>query len=272
MDLPQKIFFGAAGFILLFQLIRGWQRGPIRQIASSAVLAGGIAVGYLFGKIAVPFLQPFGLPHFVSVTIGCVAVGLIAYLIGALFAAVLFRKTSDQTNGVIWFLYGSTGALLGLAYGLILVLGVTLGIRILGSFADQRANVQNGKTILPSPVSIGLTRLERSLHQGHIGEVLQVVDPLPKDFYQNATKLSALIEDPQGLQKLLAAPEAKALAAEPKIVALAEDADFIAALQARNYAAILTNPKLAKACNDPKVMEKISKLNLRPAVDFALLH
>ena len=308
MDTPQKVFLAFAAIVVLYQSFRGWRLGPVRQLIRICALALGYADAYAFSAATVPFLRFLGLPDFLLQVIGGVLLGTVTYVVILTFGCILFKKTSDQRSTLIWFLYGTSGSLIGIVLGLVLVLGVAVAIRLLGTLADgaspkagaeapiaaasknagwfsnlpsmRPSEVFRGSATPPQSASnrtaaakaavSGMAQVKRSLDQGVVGEVLLTLDPVPKDTYEIVAKIGQLTSSPTAIANFLSYPGAKELLSDPEIIALRDDPEIAKQVQTQNLVALAKNPKMQKVCNNPKMAAKLRKFDLQKALDYAL--
>ena len=286
MDRGQIIFLSFAAVIVLYQMIKGWRLGFIRQVARFLALAAAYTTAFWGGGTAALFLAPLGYPDFVLQCLGGTVLGFLVFLILSLFSGILFKRTAHQDVGLVWFFYGVSGALMGAVFGLILVLFAADSIRLLGSLEEANpANAAAPKTATAAPagmagmpkanstaitVGTGLTELKRSLENGVSGEVLQTVDPVPKKVYATANKIGRVASDAQAMNRFLAFPGASELTARPEIQALSQDPAILGALRDRNYLSLIKNPRIIKAANDPKIGKLVKSFELEKALDYAL--
>lgn len=229
MDDLQLIFLSVAAVVVLYQTIQGWRLGLVRQIVRFGGLGGAYAAAYLGGATVVPYLRPLGYPDFVLRCIGGVCLGLATYLAVSIVSGILFKRTAQQNVGLVWFFYGVTGAALGLIFGLALVIFVADIIRLLGGMAEKSpaktaqavkppAAIHQPSLIPKPPASspktdgvIGpkLVEMKHSLEKGVAGEILQTIDPMPKQVYVLTAKIGQLGTDPEAMTRFLTYPGAK---------------------------------------------------------------
>lgn len=313
MDPTQKVFLGVAGGVLLITAFRGWRLGPVRQLISVVALLAAYLTGWYFGGAAVPMLRPLKLPNIVLETLGGMGVGVLTYVVIVVSGGFLFGTTRDQRGALRRFVYGVSGAFLGMLVGLVLVLAVAIGIRLLGTLADG-ISPENPKGAIvgrqprpgptprdwlrtwpvkhpdgpvappdaPSPTgspSIGnpavaaasaLVQLKRLLNEGIVGEVVQTIDPVPRETYETIGKIGRLSSRPDAIGRLLSYPGAKELVNDPAIAALQNDPEIAEAIQKQNLAALMRNPKVIKICNNANTAAKLKSFELRKALDYAL--
>jgi len=264
MDRGQIIFLSVAGVVILYQVIKGWRLGVVRQIVRFAALAAAYLAAFWSSGTAALFLKPLGYPNFVLQCLGGTLVGLVVYLFLCLIGGILFKRTAHQDVGLVWFLYGITGALIGAAFGLVLMFFVADAVRLLGSIAQ--ADTAKSE----HPVNTGLIELKKSLENGVSGEVLKTLDPVPKNAYSIAEKLGRTVSDSQAVERFLNYPGATELAARSDIQALLKDPDILQDLRARHYLPLLKNEKIVRIANDPKTAALIKQFDLEKALDYAV--
>ena len=114
-----------AALIVALKAWHGWRSGAVRQaIGLGALLVAGFA-GIVAGPIAEPMIEPLlSVPDAARAPIAGLLLGLATYLAITLTATVLFKKTEQQTVGVIRFGYGLGGAVLGAIFGLLIATAV----------------------------------------------------------------------------------------------------------------------------------------------------
>src|SRR5688572_3545673 len=114
IDNYQAGFFAGAGLFILFTAWRGWRLGFMRQLMSILALAGAYIIGYFGGGPLGTILHKFiDYPESALAVVGAVGLGFLVYCCIALVGAILFKKTSQQSVGLVRFGYGTTGAVFG---------------------------------------------------------------------------------------------------------------------------------------------------------------
>jgi len=273
MDRGQMIFFGAAALFLLYETIRGWRLGIVRQLVRLLALASAYLAAVFLGGYLVPILRLTGYPDLVLQPAAMAIAGIAAYFVISFVGRVLFRKTTDQDIGAVWFLYGVSGALLGVVFGLVLVTAMAVAIRFLGTLADGITRQPGGTDRAPAAKKAtvaGLVELKHSLEAGKTGEFLQTVDPIPKKAYEIIEKIGRVSASPEAIRRFLDYPGAQELTQRPEIASLRDDPEVVLALREGRYLALLKNSRISKAANDPKVKELVGRFNLEGALDYAL--
>src|SRR5262245_36905994 len=136
-SLWQMIFVSFALVLILFEVVRGWRRGAVRQVVRLFALGAAYAVAFLGGRMLLPLLRPFcrAPDLFISVVAGA-TLALVVYASITTLGAILFRSTGQQSAGIVRLLYGVCGAALGLFFGLFGVWLVVVAIRSAGAIAN----------------------------------------------------------------------------------------------------------------------------------------
>ena len=283
-DSWQGAFFVGAALFVAFAAWHGWRLGIVRQIISILALASSYIIGYYGGGVLGPVLHRFlDFPERVLAVIGAAVLGLIIYFSMTLVGAIAFKKTAQQSVGLIRFGYGASGAVFGALYGMFLVWITVLAIRLLGSVAETQISVAKNPHLSlgkptpkpppstpPSAVVRGLAHMKQSLEQGTAGAMVQQVDPIPGTLYSVLHKLGMMVSDEKSVNRFLAYPGVKPLLAHPKIAALQNDPDITRDIINRNYFALIRNRHIITAANDAEIGELMRRFEFEKALDFAI--
>ncbi len=253
------ILAGIVTVLLLYEIISGWRQGVVRQLVSLAALAAGWFGGCAVAPKAGRFLGFTGLPDLVLQPLGGVVAGVVIFVAVRFMGRVLFRRTSEQGLGVIWFIYGAGGAVLGLLFGLALVWAALIGMRVVGAFAKGTLEGDEAK---PNRAALLAVALRERVNEGRAGEWISLVDPVNAETYASAEQWGRVAKQPMALVRALSSPEVPELAGLPQLTALKDDPQVAAALQEGNYMALLRHPKVVEAMNHPEVAKALKALNL----------
>jgi len=275
MDRFQLLFLGGSGLLVLVQSIRGWRLGVVRQLANIVALMLAYGVAIFSGRMAMPLLHPLGYPDLlVSVIAGSVFGGVV-YVALTVAGALLFRRTDEQSLGLLRLGYGAGGSVLGVVGALVTVWLSVLGIRCLGTVAEAEVSMaatpearRAGMT--PSPMAVELAQFKQSLDSGPTGAVLNGTDPLPQRFYVILGKIAQVISSVDSMQRFVMFPGTRALSENPRIVALQKDPEITRQVARRDFVGLLGNPKIVAAVNDPRIEGMVRSFELEKALDFAL--
>ena len=251
---------------------RGWRLGIVRQTLSLVALGAGYLGGYLFGGYLIPLLRPLGFPDKVLAVFGATILGFLIYVTASITAGILFKRTSQQSVGLIRLGFGFSGALLGAGFGVFLVLVCVIAIRLLGSVADAelRPQQQGRSSAPPTAAARRLAALKHSLENGQAGAFLQQVDPVPEKVYSTLGRVGELAANPQSLERFSNDRQVQHVSAHPKILALRDDPQIAEAIRSGDFLSLLRNPNVIAAANDPEVAKLLGGFDLQKALDQAL--
>ncbi len=266
MERGQLLFLACAAVIVLYQILKGWRLGLVRQIVRFSALAASYLAAVWGASLTVPFLRPLGYPDFLLRILGGAGLALAVYLFLCLIGGILFKRTSHQSVALVWFIYGITGALLGALFGLVVTLFAADAIRLLGNLAQAGATQPKTQSMF----NAGLVGWKGSLENGVPGEVLRTIDPIPRKVYTLTSKVGQTAANPAAVERFLNFPGAMQLAAQPEIEALRNDPEILAALRDHRYLPLLKNGKIVQAANSPKVAALLRQFDLEKALDHAL--
>jgi len=250
----------------------GWRRGFIRSGAALAGMLLGFAVGWALFKISEGIFAK-SLPGLGAV-LG-VGLGLLGFLVvyGGLqiVSGLLFKKTEHQRSGLVRFLYGAGGAVVGLAIGLLVVSGVASAIRIFGAVAESRtADGTDHRPAWTKPILDGVAKAKESLEMGESGRAMEKNDPLPAEFRDILVGVTQMSSDPAAAERLLEYPGIRPVLEDARMVELTTDPEIADAASKKDFARLFSNPKLWAAVNDPAFVAKLQKVDLREALQYAL--
>ena len=290
----QLVFISFAVVLVLFEIIRGWNRGIARQLARLAALIAAYFAAFFGGTFVVPLARPFlNLPDKIVSVVAGAALALIIYVIINGLGTLLFKRTKHYESTPARILCGFGGAVIGLLFGSFLVWVVVVGVRSLGSIADAkiRHEAENEATAVPartlhavdvrrklageqieesSTVMTSLARLKNSLELGSVGDLVKKTDVVPSQTYDTLGKVGRVVSDAESAEKFLSFPGAQQLSEHPRIVALRNDPQIAQLIEQGRYIELLQNQRIIEALNDPTLTDQIRQFDLKRALDFAL--
>jgi hypothetical protein len=275
MDPFQLLFAGGSILLVLVQGIRGWRLGVVRQLVNlvALILAYGAAV--IGGRVAAPLLRGLGYPDLlVSAVVGAI-IGCVLYVALTTLGAILFRRTSEQSLGILRLGYGAGGTVLGCIGALVTVWISVLAIRFLGTVAQAEVNIARTPAavrqgITASPLAVGLAHLKRSLDESPVAGLINGTDPLSQRTYLIIGKMTRVISNAQAMRRFVGFPGTRPLSENPRIVALQKDPEISRIVAHGNFLQLLGNPKIVAAVNDPELERLIRSFELEKALDYAL--
>jgi hypothetical protein len=141
----QAVFVSFAIALILFEVVRGWRLGLLRQLVRVAALAAAYAIGFFGGTLLVPIARPFmKMPDIVLSILGGAVLALVVYSLLVSIGAILLKRTGQQNSKLVHLLYAVTGAVIGLFFGAFLLLMVVVSVR--GRCGGRRGSPQPGKS------------------------------------------------------------------------------------------------------------------------------
>jgi uncharacterized membrane protein required for colicin V production len=284
----QLVFVSFALALILFEILRGWRRGLPRQVARLGALVAAYFAAYFGGKFLAPLLGMFfRMPDALLSILAGAIFALIIYALISGIGTALFRRTNQHDSMVVRLLYGSTGALLGVFFGLFLVWMIVVGVRSIGSVADAQVREQaSDSSVLhavdvrrrflgeanedQAPLTTSLARLKNSLEMGVIGNAVKKIDVVPQKTYDVIEKISAVAANPQNAERFLSFPGARELSEHPKIIALRNDQEISQMLVQGQLLELIQDHRIIDAANDPELRARLKKFDLNAALTYAL--
>ena len=284
----QIVFVSFALILILFEILRGWRRGLPRQVARLGALIAAYFAAFFGGKFLGPLLGMFvRLPDALLSILAGAIFALIIYAVISGIGSSLFRKTSQHDSLIIRLLYGSTGAVLGVFFGLFLVWMIVVAVRSIGSVADAQVREQaSDSSVLhavdvrrrilgepneaEAPLTTSLARLKNSLEMGVIGNAVKKVDVVPQKTYDIIEKIGAIVANPQNAERFLEFPGARELSEHPKIIALRNDQEIAQMLAQGQLLELIQDHRIIDAANDPDLRARLKKFDLNAALTYAV--
>jgi hypothetical protein len=262
-------FYLGATIVVIAMGWRGWRLGIVRQILNIVAIVAAYLTAFVGGKYLIPVLRWLTFPDRILMVIGGALLGCAVFLMISVFSSVVFKRTSQQSVGLIRFGYGASGALVGAAFGLFLVLVIAVAIRLLGSVAESELAIASAE--LPARrLSSSLAHMKHSIESGATGAVMERVDPVPDAIYTSLGKVGRIANSAESLERFTENPVIRPLQVHPKIIALRDDPEIAKAIRDQDFFSLLRHPKLIAAANDPEVMKILSGVDLEKVLDDAV--
>jgi uncharacterized membrane protein required for colicin V production len=277
-----NVFFIAAAILILLLTIRGWKMGVVRQVVQILALIGAYVCAWIGGPELAPYLKSLSMPNAVLVAIAGSLIGLTVFFVVSVTSAILFKKTKDQSVGVIRLGYGAAGAFVGMIFGVFIVWAGVLAVKVLGTIAQsetkmlqERAAAQGVTQKGRRPQELGsfvhgLADMKQALERGPAGPVVEQVDPVPGAVYRVIQKIGAMLGNDQSLERFMNYPGVKPLADHPRIRALQNDPAIVKHVTERDILALMRNPHIVQAANDTEIMRLMRRFEFEKALDYAL--
>lgn len=283
----QIVFVSFAAVLVLFEILRGWRRGLPRQVARLGALIAAYFAGWFASKFFGPLLGMFfRLPDSLLSILAGAIFALVIYAIISGIGSALFRRTDQHDSLLVRLVYGSSGAVLGVFFGLFMVWLIIVAVRSVGSVANAEVREQaNDSTVVhavdmrrriftepgedEAPLTTSLARLKNSLEMGVIGNALKKTDIVPQKTYDLIEKVGTVAANPQYAERFLEYPGAKDLAEHPKVVALRNDQEISQMLSQGQLLELIQDHRIIDAANDPELRERLKKFDVVAALNFA---
>jgi hypothetical protein len=288
----QGVFVSFAVVLVLFEAVRGWRLGLLRQLMRLAALVAAYAAAFLGGRLLLPIARPvLKMPDFVLSALGGATLAFVAYAVVSSMGAILFKRTGEQDSRIAKLVYGFAGAIVGLFFGFFALWLIVVSIRAVGAVAD--AQVRSRSAIVhasrdatshalevrrrflgdgneqSAALPASLARLKNSLELGALGNAVKQMDPVSQKSYDTLAKLAAVFSNPERARKFLSFPGARELSEHPKIVALRDDPEISDMVAQRRFLDLLQDRRIIDAANDPALADRIKKFDFHAALDYA---
>jgi len=217
--------------------------------------------------------------------VGGAIVALVIYGLIASLGSILFKRTAQHGSAPVRLVYGLSGALTGVVFGLFFIWLILVGIRSVGSIADAQVQARP-RPDAPPPSSRAdrslalenldansltsfLARLKNSVELGSVGDLLKRTDVTPPAIYQTLKDAGTVCANPESARKFLSFPGAVELSEHPKIVALRNDPEIADLIRQGRILELLQHPRVLAAANDPTLVEKVKQFDIKKALEFA---
>jgi len=277
---------------MLFQIARGWRLGLPRQLVRIAAVVAAYSTALFGGKALLPLLRPLiKVPDFVIAALGGAVMAMIVYSLINTVGAILFKRTAQQESGIVRLVYGITGAVLGVFFGLFFMWLLVVGVRSLGAVGEAQVHAQGPRALdaleassprssaakRQSPINVrdenslafSLARLKKSIELGPVGDVVKQTDVLPSGIYETLGNMGEVFARPERASRFLSYPGVIELADHPKILALRADPEIADMIQQGRLLDLLQDSRLIEAANDPDLAAQLKRFDLRKALDYA---
>jgi hypothetical protein len=283
----QAVFISFGVVLVLFQVVRGWRLGLMRQLVRVAALAMAYAAALYCGRLVVPLLRSFlKMPDIVLSILGGGLLALAIYTSITSLGMIFLRRTGQQNASLLRLIYAISGAAIGLFLGAFFFWMIVVSVRAIGALADAqlrgRSNSSTaglhafqvrGHSFPPreeeSTLAASLARLKNSLELGAIGNAITRTDPVSSKTYEVLGKVGNVFSNPESAQKFLTFPGVHELSEHPKIVALRDDPEISDMIAQRRFLDLLQDQRVIDAANDPALASQIKKFDLQKALDYA---
>jgi len=284
----QAVFLSFLVVLILFEVVRGWRLGLVRQLVRVAAVVAAYGAAVFGGRLFVPMARPFlKMPDIVLSILTSAVIALVIYALLTSVGMVLFKRTGQQNSRLVQLIYGFTGAIVGLFFGAFVIWLIVASVRAVGAVADAQVRSQEAgqsatlraldvrRRFLSEPnagftaLATSLARLKNSLELGLLGNAVKQTDPVPLKTYETLAKVGSVFSSPERAQKFLTFPGTRELSEHPKIVALRDDPEISEMIAQGRFLDLLQNQRIIDAANDQTLADRIKKFDLQRALDYA---
>jgi membrane protein required for colicin V production len=288
----QAVFLSFAVVLILFEVVRGWRLGLLRQLMRLAALVAAYAAAFFGGRLLVPMARPvLKMPDIVLSALGGAALAFVAYAVVSSIGAMLFKRTGEQDSRIVQLIYGFAGAIVGLFFGVFALWLIVVSVRAVGAVADAQIRIRSATAYAgysatshalevrqrflgesneeSAAFAASLARLKNSLELGRLGNAVKQMDPVSQKSYETLAKVAAVFSSPERARKFLSFPGARQLSEHPKIVALRDDPEISEMIMQRRFLDLLQNQRIIDAANDPALANRIKNFDFQRALDYA---
>src|SRR5438094_1743002 len=138
----QVVFISFGVILILFEVVRGWRLGLMRQVMRLIALAAAYGAAFLGGGLCVPAARSFFKIPDPLLSILCGAIlALAVYALISGIGAILFKRTSQQESGLVYFLYVFSGSIMGLYFVVILLWLTVASVPAIGALAQRQGRI-----------------------------------------------------------------------------------------------------------------------------------
>ena len=284
----QAVFLSFLVVLILFEVVRGWRLGLVRQLVRVAAVVAAYGAAVFGGRLFVPMARPLlKMPDIVLSILTSAVIALVIYALLTSVGMVLFKRTGQQNSRLVQLIYGFTGAIVGLFFGAFVIWLIVASVRAVGAVADAQVRSQEAgqsatlraldvrRRFLSEPnagstaLATSLARLKNSLELGLLGNAVKQTDPVPLETYETLAKVGSVFSSPERAQKFLTFPGTRELSEHPKIVALRDDPEISEMIAQGRFLDLLQNQRIIDAANDQTLADRIKKFDLQRALDYA---
>ncbi len=285
----QTVFVSFAVVLMLFQIVRGWRLGLPRQLVRIGAIVLAYACAIFGGGLLVPFLRPLvKVPDFVISAIGGAILALLVYWIVNTIGTILFKRTGQQSSGLVRLVYGLSGAVLGIFFGLFFLWLLIMGIRSVGALAEAQVNASAPSRAAPAAsgaptrvrgplppsaddgsLAVSIARLKKSIELGTVGDFVKQTDVVPAGIYETLAQVGEVFAKPESATRFLSYPGVAELTETPQLLALRADPEITRMIEQGRIWELLQDERLIEAANDPELKARLKKFDLRKALDYA---
>lgn len=239
---------------------RGYQRGPLRQLAGPFALTLGLAIGWAFGpELGHSLLHGTTFPWLMRGAAGILGLTCLTSLLAYGLAWRLGRRPQgvDEAESPV------LGAMVGCWTGLLYFCLIVLAIATVASVQELIGGPQAAQTHLS-------IQARDEIASTPVTGWLKEWSPLPDRQKRLITQTRLLMADAEARKRLMAMPEMRALAAHPSFYQAWEDKNVRELLNNKDLSGFIDHPKVRALLADEEFQKQADSLDLPAIFDRAL--
>lgn len=261
-DLPLTVWL--AGLLLLVLMIRGglrgFRRGPLRQLAGPfSLMMGGFLGGWFGPDLGHQMLHGTGFPWLLRGAVGMLTLALLSGLLTYAVCWRLGRLPEGQTEAESPLAGTVVGCWTGILYFVLIVLG----------WATVAALIELVEAPDQAKRSVWVTTRDE-LAMAPMAGWLKAWTPLPERQNRIILSVKKLLADPAARARLMAMPEIRSLAAHPSVYQAWEDKQVRELLNKKDLGSIIDHPRIRTLLADEELQRQADQLDLPSILERAL--
>ncbi len=226
----QTVFVSFGIILILFEVIRGWRFGLMRQLTRVCAVAAAYAAAIFGGRLLLPIARPFlRMPDTVIAILAGAVLALLIYSVISSLGVILFKRTGQHSSMPVRFFNGISGAADRFIFWRFPSLAGRCGRSFPWRYCRRPgARASGDRTPDKSPAAVHavlssepepvtkkeeaepvmtlLARLKNSIELGSVGEVVKQADITPKKTYEILGKVGNLLGNPEIAERFLSLP------------------------------------------------------------------
>jgi len=240
--------------------IRGFRRGPLRQLAGPFSLALGCLLGAWFGpELGHQLLHGTSFPWLLRGAVGLLSLALFSGLLTYGVCWRLGRLPEGQTEAESPLAGTVVGCWTGMLYFVLLL----LGLATIAAVVELLENPDQAKR------SVWVSTRDELAAAPFTGW-LKGWTPLPERQNRIILGVKKLLADPPARARLMAMPEIRSLAAHPSVYQAWEDKKVRELLNKKDLGGLIEHPRIRAILADEELQRQADRLDLPEIMERAL--
>jgi len=281
---PGLIVLGVIGLFLLQGVWSGWTQGFPRKMAS-LLLLGGTSYGAWYFREPMATLAGNYLP------VPQIALELVAFFYTFIFSYLVllgvsycFLKKTKDIDGANQFIYGATGATLGVTTNLAIIGLFAIGSKYAHTFIEAYKTSEPEEGSLTSGAGANPTEAPKDmprwveymgttlgmLQETPIKDLVQDIEPIDTQKFRIGSKLTFFTRNARARSLFLQSPEAKQLLRSPTAHRLLADPEITKLANEGKWRELGNNKAVLDTLANPEAWEGVDLDKLEAAIDRAI--